>query len=103
MLIIFQTSAVKISQVIYRNISGTSRSPKAMKFACSDSVPCSNIVLNNINLETENGTAETFCNCAMGFDYGIVQPKADCLKSSSCGGVEEDNQAQTHDLIHTEL
>ncbi|CAL9210458.1 unnamed protein product [Musa hybrid cultivar] len=98
-----QTSAVKISQVIYRNISGTSRTPKAMKFACSDSVPCSNIVLNNINLETENGTAETFCNCAMGFDYGIVQPKADCLKSSSCGGVEEDNQAQTHDPIHTEL
>ncbi|RRT72000.1 hypothetical protein BHM03_00041485, partial [Ensete ventricosum] len=99
----WQTSAVKISQVIYRNISGTSRTPKAMKFACSDSVPCSNIVLNNINLETENGTAETFCNCAMGFDYGIVQPTADCLKSSSCGGVEEDNQEQTHGLIHTEL
>ncbi|KAG6504486.1 probable polygalacturonase At1g80170 [Zingiber officinale] len=99
------TSAVKISQVIYRNIRGTSRSPNAMKFACSDTVPCSNIVLNNINLERENGTAETFCNCAIGFDYGVVLPKADCLKSSSCGGTQEDNQKQKHDPIptHTEL
>lgn len=76
-----------------------------MKFACSDTVPCSNIVLNNINLERENGTAETFCNCAIGFDYGVVLPKADCLKSSSCGGTQEDNQKLKHDPIptHTEL
>ncbi|RWW45064.1 hypothetical protein BHE74_00049128 [Ensete ventricosum] len=99
----FQTSAVKISQVIFRNINGTSRTPHAMKFACSDTVPCSNIVLNNINLETETGTAKTFCNCATGFHYGIVQPKADCLNSSSCGGVQEDSQRQTHDPTHTEL
>lgn len=99
----FQTSAVKISQVIYRNINGTSRSPHAMKFACSDTVPCSNIVLNNIELERENGTAETFCNCAMGFDYGIVQPKADCLKSSTCGAIEDGNQKHNQDPIHTEL
>ncbi|CAL9088337.1 unnamed protein product [Musa textilis] len=98
-----QTSAVKISQVIFRNINGTSRTPHAMKFACSDTVPCSNIVLNNINLETENGIAKTFCNCAMGFHYGIVQPEADCLKSSSCGGIQEDAQWQTHDPAHTEL
>ncbi|WOL04248.1 hypothetical protein Cni_G12969 [Canna indica] len=96
-----QTSAVKISEVIYRNISGTSRTPKAMTFACSSTVPCSNIVLNNINLRTGDGTAETFCNCAMGFDYGTVQPKADCLKSSSCGGVQY--QKLKPEPTHTEL
>ncbi|XP_008812696.2 probable polygalacturonase At1g80170 [Phoenix dactylifera] len=101
-----QTSAVKISQVLYRNISGTSRTPNAMKFACSDTVPCSNIVLNNINLERENGIVETFCNCATGFDYGFVRPAADCLrndKTSRCDGTKNDNQSQTYDPIHTEL
>ncbi|OAY73083.1 putative polygalacturonase, partial [Ananas comosus] len=90
-----QTSAVKISQVMYKNISGTSRSPSAMKFACSDTVPCSNIVLNNINLETENGNAETFCNCAMGFDYGFVRPAADCLKNTACDGSRDYKQKET--------
>ncbi|CAK7357352.1 unnamed protein product [Dovyalis caffra] len=76
-----QTSAVKISEIMYRNISGTTNSAKAMKFACSDTVPCSNIVLSNINLEKEDGTAETYCNSAEGFGYGFVHPSADCLTS----------------------
>ncbi|KAI0510315.1 hypothetical protein KFK09_010916 [Dendrobium nobile] len=100
-----KTEAVKISQVMYRNISGTSRTSKAMKFACSDTVPCSNIVLNNINLERENGTAETYCNCAMGFDYGFVRPAADCLRnddSSSCSGGSVNNNRK-HGQVNTEL
>ncbi|XP_020585767.1 probable polygalacturonase At1g80170 isoform X2 [Phalaenopsis equestris] len=100
-----KTEAVKISQVMYKNISGTSRTSKAMKFACSDTVPCSNIVLNNINLERENGTAETYCNCAMGFDYGFVRPAADCLRndvSSGCNGGSLNNNKK-HVEINTEL
>lgn len=88
---------------MYKNISGTSRSPSAMKFACSDTVPCSNIVLNNINLETKNGNAETFCNCAMGFDYGFVRPAADCLKNTACDGSRDYKQKETHKILHTEL
>ncbi|CAH9071201.1 unnamed protein product, partial [Cuscuta europaea] len=38
-----QTSAVQISGIVYKNISGTSKSQNAMKFACSNSVPCRNI------------------------------------------------------------
>ncbi|XP_077244151.1 putative polygalacturonase At1g80170 [Tasmannia lanceolata] len=99
-----QTSAVKISQVMYRNISGTSNTPNAMKFACSDTVPCSNIVLTNINLERDNGTAETFCNCATGFDYGVVHPSADCLKNSLChGNGVKDGHGKTHSPVHSEL
>ena len=66
---------------MYRNISGTTKSAKAMKFSCSDTVPCSNIVLSNVNLDKEDGTAETYCNSAEGFGYGIVHPSADCLTS----------------------
>lgn len=100
-----QESAVKISQVMYRNISGTSKTPKAMKFACSDTVPCSNIVLANINLERDNGTAETFCNCAMGFDYGTVNPSAECLHDNTCDGSNRTKGAQweSTNYIHTEL
>lgn len=92
---------MEISGVIFKNIIGTSKTPEAMKFACSDTVPCSGIVLNNINLEREDGIAETYCNCAMGIDYGVVKPPADCLKSSACGG--GDKVDENEKILHTEL
>uniref|UniRef100_A0A6M2EV91 endo-polygalacturonase n=1 Tax=Populus davidiana TaxID=266767 RepID=A0A6M2EV91_9ROSI len=117
-----QTSAVEISEITYRNISGTTKSSKAMKFACSDTVPCSNIVLSNINLEKKDGTEETYCNSAQGFGYGVVHPSADCLSShdkndnvtghsaitkESCVidqmKISELSETSTEDIIHTEL
>ncbi|KAL7128489.1 hypothetical protein ABFS83_14G320700 [Erythranthe nasuta] len=103
-----QTSAVEISQIMYRNITGTSRSQKAMKFACSDSVPCTHIVLNNINLQKSDGTVETYCNSAAGFGYGYIQPSAECLSSSDKDATiipnkEADFIQSTEHLIHTEL
>ncbi|KAH6785682.1 hypothetical protein C2S51_038137 [Perilla frutescens var. frutescens] len=77
-----QTSGVEISQIMYRNITGTSKSQKAMKFACSDTVPCTHIVLNNINLQRSDGTVETYCNSAAGFGYGYINPSAECLSDS---------------------
>ncbi|MFS7918143.1 putative endo-polygalacturonase [Helianthus anomalus] len=74
------TSTVEISQIVYENISGTSKSPNAIKFACSDTVPCTNIVLNNINIKITDGkSAQTFCNSVMGFAIGHVEPPAHCL------------------------
>lgn len=101
-----QTSAVEISEIVYRNVSGTSKSQKAIKFACSDNVPCSHIVLNNINLETRDGTAEVYCNSATGIGYGYIHPSAECLNSS--GKKIEKMEAMLHEskeeyLVHTEL
>nr|XP_043638625.1 probable polygalacturonase At1g80170 [Erigeron canadensis] len=101
-----QTSAVEVSQIMYQNISGTSKSPNAMKFACSDSVPCKQIVLNNINLRRTDGkAAATFCNSVEGFIYGYVQPPADCLMPSndSFNNPSEGNELGSEFLIHTEL
>lgn len=104
-----QTSAIEISQIMYRNISGTSKSAKAMNFACSDAVPCSHIVLNNINLETRDGTAETYCHAVTGFRYGYVLPSAECLSSTdkesiiTCDQENEFGKHSTEPLIHTEL
>ncbi|KAB5534978.1 hypothetical protein DKX38_018064 [Salix brachista] len=95
-----QTSAVKVSQIMYRNISGTTKSAKAMKFSCSDTVPCSTIVLSNVNLEKEDGTVETYCNSAEGFGYGIVHPSADCLTSheKDYNFLDQTEVSQNHSL-----
>lgn len=46
-----QTSAVHISNILYTNIRGTYdvRSPP-MHFACSDSMPCTNLTLSEVEL-----------------------------------------------------
>ncbi|XP_058195009.1 probable polygalacturonase At1g80170 isoform X2 [Rhododendron vialii] len=105
----WQTSAVQISQIMYRNISGTSKSERAMKFACSDTFPCKNIILNNINLEKKDGTVETYCNSATGIGYGYIQPSAECLTSTDKDFIIEQTQevkpgkTRRENLIHTEL
>ncbi|MBA0581001.1 hypothetical protein Gorai_023195, partial [Gossypium raimondii] len=105
-----QTSAVQVSQIVYRNISGTTKSKQAIKFACSNTVPCSNLVLSNVNLEKKDGTVETYCNSAQGFGYGLVHPSADCLSSQDKGFIlidRKDNAQLTEPtgdhIIHTEL
>ncbi|GFY88273.1 pectin lyase-like superfamily protein [Actinidia rufa] len=108
-LVTCKKPAVEINGIMYRNITGTSKSAKAMKFACSNTFPCKHIVLNNINLEKKDGTVETYCNSAMGFGYGYVQPSAECLTSSDKDVVIEQTKdvenvkTSREDLIHTEL
>ena len=70
-----QTSAVEVSDVWYDTISGTSATKEAIRFACSDSVPCENIVLTDINLRLNSGdAAASFCESVMGFSFGYVIP-----------------------------
>lgn len=86
---------------MYQNISGTTKSSKAMKFACSDTVPCSDIVLSNVNLEKKDGTVETYCNSAQGIGYGIVHPSADCLTSNDKDAKLA--EPTRNEIVHTEL
>ncbi|KAL1312406.1 hypothetical protein HN51_039024 [Arachis hypogaea] len=71
-----QKSAVQISNVLYQNISGTSASDVAVKFDCSDSVPCQDIILEDINLQSFEGDkdAEALCNNVKVSYYGDVNP-----------------------------
>ncbi|KAL4570190.1 hypothetical protein LXL04_025841 [Taraxacum kok-saghyz] len=94
-----KTSAVEISQIMFEGISGTTKSKYAMSFSCSDTVPCNNIVLDNINLRKSDGKkAETFCNSVMGFIIGYVQPSADCLMSGNGSFIElfEEEEVKVH-------
>ncbi|XP_078436795.1 putative polygalacturonase At1g80170 [Wolffia australiana] len=57
-----ETSAVKIEHITFKNIGGTSRRKIAIKFACSDTVPCEKILLKNIQLSLISGVSATSYN-----------------------------------------
>ncbi|XP_050283869.1 polygalacturonase [Quercus robur] len=57
-----QPSAVKISNVAFKNIKGTSASEEAIKFDCSKSFPCQGVLLQDVNLVRQgNGDVDATC------------------------------------------
>ncbi|KAL3506943.1 hypothetical protein ACH5RR_032325 [Cinchona calisaya] len=74
-----QSSGVKVSQVMYKNIKGTSATQTAVKFDCSSSNPCTGITLQDIKLTYLNRSFRptmTYCSNAMGTHIGAVFPKS---------------------------
>ncbi|RVW22089.1 Polygalacturonase [Vitis vinifera] len=77
-----QTSAVLISHISYTNIKGTydvRSSP--MHFACSDSVPCTNLTLSEVELLPSKGQImmNPFCWNAYGASQTLTIPPLFCL------------------------
>lgn len=84
-----KTSAVKVSEVAYLNIKGTSASKEVMRFACSQTVPCENILLADIDLTATSGcTPTTYCENAIGCTTGSVSPHS-CLQNYNQKGIFE--------------
>ena len=73
-----QVSGVKISDVTYQDIHGTSATEVAVKFDCSAKYPCSRIRLENVRLTYNNQAALASCTHAGGTSAGTVQPTS-CL------------------------
>lgn len=77
-----QTSAVVISDVLYTNIKGTYdvRSPP-MHFVCSDSAPCTNLTLSDVELLPAKGNilSNPVCWNAYGIMQTISIPPVFCL------------------------
>ncbi|XP_004251989.1 polygalacturonase-like [Solanum lycopersicum] len=73
-----QTSGVKINDVIYKNIEGTSTTEVAMNFDCSPSNPCQGIQIQDIKLTYMNKKAKSFCNNIQGTKKGVIWP-ATCI------------------------
>uniref|UniRef100_A0A6N2K7P4 Pectate lyase superfamily protein domain-containing protein n=1 Tax=Salix viminalis TaxID=40686 RepID=A0A6N2K7P4_SALVM len=71
-----QSSGVKISQVTFRNIKGTSATPEAVKFDCSSSNPCSGIRLQDIKLTYMNKAATSSCKNIGGTSSGVIMPQS---------------------------
>ena len=74
----FQGSGVKISDVTYQQIHGTSSSQVAIAIGCSKDSPCSGIRLQEVNLRYMNQPAQASCSNVAGTSSGFVQPKG-CL------------------------
>ncbi|XP_051147724.1 probable polygalacturonase At1g80170 [Andrographis paniculata] len=76
-----QTSAVRIDDVSFKGIRGTSGTEKAITLACSDSCPCRRLHLEDIDLAAESDEAiKSFCWEAFGTSSGFVYPTS-CLSS----------------------
>ncbi|KAK6930418.1 Glycoside hydrolase, family 28 [Dillenia turbinata] len=73
-----QASGVKISDVTYQDIHGTSATEVAVKFDCSSKNPCSGIVLEDVKLTYQDKAAESSCANADGSASGFVIPSS-CL------------------------
>ncbi|KAF3449627.1 hypothetical protein FNV43_RR10358 [Rhamnella rubrinervis] len=73
-----QTSGVKVSDVLYKNIRGTSATMVAIKLECSAANPCSGIRLEDVKLTYKKKPAQSSCINANGEASGIVQPDS-CL------------------------
>ncbi|BAT74833.1 hypothetical protein LR48_Vigan01g132600 [Vigna angularis] len=71
-----QASGVKVSDVTYRDIHGTSATQVAVKFDCSSKYPCSGIKLEDVKLTYKNQRAVSSCNHADGASLGSVQPQS---------------------------
>ncbi|KAL9233535.1 hypothetical protein vseg_008521 [Gypsophila vaccaria] len=71
-----QESGIKINNVIYRDIYGTSATKEAVTFKCSRRYPCSGIKLENINITSYDQKAQSICTNVIGEALGIVQPKS---------------------------
>ncbi|MED6145230.1 hypothetical protein PIB30_023337 [Stylosanthes scabra] len=73
-----QASGVKISDVTYKNIHGTSATEVAVNFDCSPKNPCIGIKLEDVKLTYKNQVAQASCVHADGATLGSVQPES-CL------------------------
>ncbi|KAJ6734301.1 hypothetical protein OIU79_001544 [Salix purpurea] len=73
-----QVSGVKVSDVTYQDIHGTSATELAVKFDCSKKYPCTGIKLQDVKLTYDNKPAEALCSHAGGVASGTVQPTS-CL------------------------
>ncbi|CAK7324131.1 unnamed protein product [Dovyalis caffra] len=71
-------SGVKISDVAYIGIRGTSATPVAISLNCSSSNPCTGLKLQNVDLNYLKGRAQSSCANANGQAVGQVQPQG-CL------------------------
>ncbi|KAL3648145.1 hypothetical protein CASFOL_009113 [Castilleja foliolosa] len=86
------TSAVHISNIQYSGIKGTYdiRSPP-MHFACSDSIPCTNITLSDVELLPEKGDvlSDAFCWSVYGELQTLTIPPVACLLEGVPGAILE--------------
>ncbi|XP_076895566.1 polygalacturonase-like [Bidens hawaiensis] len=74
-----QVSGVRISNVKYQDVHGTSATKVAVRFDCSKKYPCRGITMQDVNLSFKNQLqASAYCVNAAGKSSGVMKPTS-CL------------------------
>ncbi|KAJ8498736.1 hypothetical protein OPV22_009289 [Ensete ventricosum] len=58
-----KASRVKLSDIHYKNIRGTTNRPEAVILRCSKGAPCQKLSLHNINIKNIGGSGNTISTC----------------------------------------
>ncbi|KAK8664168.1 hypothetical protein V6N13_083967 [Hibiscus sabdariffa] len=72
-------TGVRIKDVSYSGLVGTSKTKVAINLNCSEAVPCTGITLDNIRLASATkkiGELTSSCNNAYGINRGTIQPES---------------------------
>ncbi|MCL7024067.1 hypothetical protein MKW94_006853 [Papaver nudicaule] len=75
------TSAVKVSKVTFKGLRGTSTKEVAINLACSETVGCTDITVENVQVKHVERGIDTISYCvnAHGISQGPVTPPVPCL------------------------
>ncbi|KAK4754490.1 hypothetical protein SAY87_002594 [Trapa incisa] len=71
-------SSIRINDVTYQDIHGTSATEVALKFDCNPKSPCTGITMEDVNLTYQSRAAEASCKNVGGTASGLIQPSG-CL------------------------
>lgn len=74
-------TGVTIKDVTFSKISGTQTSGKAGEFLCSDSVPCTDIQLDSIDISPGEGTHDDSFVCWKAYGTASKVHPDSCLKT----------------------
>ncbi|KAK4379691.1 hypothetical protein RND71_001553 [Anisodus tanguticus] len=71
-----QKAAVRVSNIMYKNIKGTSSTQTAIKLNCSKTIPCKGIQMENVDIRHEGGsTVKALCANVKYTTNGVFFPK----------------------------
>ncbi|KAK8930869.1 hypothetical protein KSP39_PZI016636 [Platanthera zijinensis] len=73
-----QSSGIQISDVVFRDVEGTSATEVAVELYCSSSKPCRDVWLMNINLRSAGVGPTMSCSNVNGGSHGVISPPC-CL------------------------
>jgi len=75
-----KSSAVRISDVIYRNMNGTTRSARAINLKCSKNTGCTNLGFENINIISSVPWTVPYAYCENAYGwFSSSFPSPTCL------------------------
>ncbi|KAK3437086.1 hypothetical protein EUGRSUZ_C01750 [Eucalyptus grandis] len=77
------SSVVKVSNVTFRNVRGTSGNQPSIKLQCAGGVGCTNIVLDHVKLNPQEPGEKSYADCENVVDgnFDDVDPQVSCRTS----------------------